>query len=202
MEWLSVMLVGYILGSLPFGVWVARSQGVDIFKQGSGNPGATNIMRVLGKRWAAWVLFLDALKGFVAASWPSWGGFHTQNLDFLGILGLTSAILGHSFSIFTGFKGGKSVATALGGLLSLMPLALFTGLVVWTVSFYAVGYVSLASILMALSLPFSALLWGYGPWKVGLAIFLSLFITLRHRANLMRLLQKQEPRFSRRRHRR
>src|SRR5580658_449193 len=147
---------GYLLGSLPFGYMVARSRGVDIFSVGSRSPGATNVRRVLGSGPGNVVLALDVLKGAVAAGWPLlavWGALSAAAAPrTLGYVGLASALLGHSFSCFTRFRGGKGVATAAGGLAVLMPCVAVSSAAVWAVTFAASRYVSLASIAAAASL--------------------------------------------------
>src|SRR5688500_9099619 len=126
---LITAFVGYLLGSLPFGYLVARAKGVNIFEVGSKNPGATNVRRVLGKGPGNLVLFLDALKGAVSAGWPMIGswiqhGSVTSDIELVAISGVVAAILGHSFSCFTGFRGGKSVATGAGGFLVVFPIGM------------------------------------------------------------------------------
>ncbi|MEM1222044.1 MAG: glycerol-3-phosphate 1-O-acyltransferase PlsY [Verrucomicrobiota bacterium] len=187
-------LVGYLLGSISFAVLAAKSKGIDIFSEGSGNPGATNVKRILGSKWGNTVFILDALKGFLAAFWPLalWGDIR------FGIIGLIASILGHSFSIFLKFRGGKGVATAMGGLLAVMPIALFTGILAWLAVFYSTRFVALASIIFALSLPVSAyFLHGLGDPRFILGLLLCILITLRHRSNIARLLQGKENSFKR-----
>src|SRR6478609_11718715 len=123
-------VIGYFLGAIPFGYVVARAHGVDIFKEGSGNPGATNVKRVLGEKFGAkgkragnLVFALDAVKGAAAAAWPLFTALPHPEARLLGLVGVIAAVLGHSFSIFTKFKGGKGVATAAGGLIVLIPLS-------------------------------------------------------------------------------
>jgi glycerol-3-phosphate acyltransferase PlsY len=189
---LIVSLIGYLLGSISFAVLVARSQGVNIFEAGSGNPGATNVKRTLGSKWGNAVFAMDALKGFVAAGWPL---LFLGNLQ-LGILGLVAAILGHSFSVFLNFRGGKGVATTMGGLLAIMPLVLLVGLVVWLACFYTTKVVALASILFAISLPVAAFfLNGASDPRFALALLLCCLIVVRHRSNITRLLQGKENTF-------
>jgi glycerol-3-phosphate acyltransferase PlsY len=190
---LFVVLVGYFLGAISFAVIVARSQGVDIFKEGSGNPGATNVKRVLGRKWGNITFALDALKGFVAAGWPllAYGGDNR-----LAVIGLIAAILGHSFSVFLKFRGGKGVATTIGGLLALMWGVLLIGLVVWLVVFYTSKVVALASILFAVSLPISAY-FIYGPQdpRFYLGLILAVLIVVRHRSNIARMFSGNENKF-------
>ena len=207
--------VGYLLGALPFGYLVARARGVDIFKAGSGNPGATNVKRVLGAKAGHTVYFLDWLKGAVAAGWPwAWAAMHGT---FLGagsghaagrgfeafdvalpycIAGVACAVIGHTFSAFTRFKGGKGVATASGGLLVLMPLPLLVGAAVWVGAFLVWRYVSLASILGTLAVVGTA-------WALGLPLALELvasivaaWLLVRHESNIRRLLTGTEHRFT------
>lgn len=190
---LLVVLVGYFLGAISFAVIVARGQGVDIFKEGSGNPGATNVKRVLGAKWGNTVFALDALKGFIAAGWPLlvYGGDNR-----LAVIGLIAAILGHSFSIFLKFRGGKGVATTIGGLLALMWAVLLIGLVIWLIVFYSSKMVALASILFALSLPVSAyFIHGTQDPRFYLGLILAVLIVVRHRSNIARMFGGKENKF-------
>lgn len=193
---LVVALVGYFIGAISFAVIIARSRGVDIFTIGSGNPGATNVKRALGKKWGHLTFALDALKGFVAAGWPllAYGGD-----DRLAVIGLIAAILGHSFSIFLKFRGGKGVATAIGGLLAFMWPVLLIGLAVWLIAFYTSKVVALASILFALSLPVSAYFFYFVPNnhdpRFYLGVVLALLIVVRHRSNIARMFSGKENRF-------
>lgn len=192
---ITTALVGYLLGSLPFGYLVAKSYGVDIFKEGSGNPGATNVKRVLGPKAGNTVLVLDILKGSLATGWPLLPMIVTPHQQVLGLIGVIAAVLGHSFSIFTRFKGGKGVATAAGGLLVLMPIACLTAGATWIVVFFASRYVSLASIAGAAAVIVAA--WVL-PYHVSLQIIASViggFVIIRHHENIKRLLNGTENRF-------
>jgi len=192
--------IAYVLGSVSFAVIVAKRHGVDILKAGSGSPGATNVKRVLGKGPGNLVFALDFLKGFVAAHWP----LFTHNTGLLpseapvlwmSIVGLVGAVVGHSFSMFLKFRGGKGVAASIGGLMAVMPLVTIGGLLVWLVAFQLTRYVSVASIAFGLSLmPLAALL--HQPKElVGLSFALAIFIIVRHRANLQRLIAGTENKF-------
>lgn len=208
-------LVGYLLGSFPSGFLVARSKGINIFEHGSRNPGATNVRRVLGHGPGNLVFFLDALKGALASSWALMAyanGTVSYDLDNvgagliegsawvrLGVVGLIGALLGHSFSCFTRFRGGKGVATSVGGLLVLMPLPLVIGAAIWAATFYTTRYVSVASILAGVSLPVSAFFLHRVPILRWLAVIVACFIILRHRANLKRLMNGTENRFVKKR---
>lgn len=215
--------IGYLLGSLPFGYIVARAHGVDIFKEGSGNPGATNVKRVLGEKFGAkgkragnLVFALDALKGALAASWAllartavsvnydlsDWGlpgDGHISGTDWrlVGLAGVVGAVLGHSFSLFTKFKGGKGVATAAGGVLVLVPVSCLVGALLWVVVFYTTRYVSLGSILAAVVVPATSWLRG-NPVPINVVVTaLGLFVIIRHRENIKRLLAGTENKFVR-----
>ena len=221
---LFAAVAGYFLGALPFGWLIARKFGVNIFEHGSKNPGATNVKRVLGgmfgkkgKRAGDLAFFLDALKGAAAAGWPlvvyfcklravnAAGGVTSINTGFeLGagwaimapITGLVFALLGHSFSCWTRFKGGKGVATSAGGLIVLLPLPTAIGLAAWIVVFQLSRYVSLASIVAAVALPAAAWLLGAPTAFAILASILGVFVIVRHKANIARLLNGTENKFA------
>ncbi len=191
---LFVSITGYLLGAISFAVIVARSQGVDILKFGSGNPGATNVTRALGSKWGRLVFALDALKGYVAAGWPI--AFMGESGPNLAIVGLIAAIIGHSFSVFLRFRGGKGVATSMGGLLAIMPLVLLVGAFVWGIVFLISRMVALASILFALSLPLGAgFIYGIKDPRFVLGVLLGILIIVRHRSNIQRMLRGDENRF-------
>jgi acyl phosphate:glycerol-3-phosphate acyltransferase len=175
---------------------VARSKGVNIFEVGSKNPGATNVRRVLGSGPGNLVFLLDALKGAVATGWPVWVFRYALEVETqLAITGLVASLLGHSFSCFTKFRGGKGVATATGGLLVMMPLVLVTAAAVWALAFYLFRYVSLASILAAAVLPIASWIYGVSSWLIGIAAAIALFVIVRHRTNIQRLLAGTETKF-------
>ncbi len=206
------LVVGYLLGSLPFGYLVARSKGVNIFEVGSKNPGATNVRRVLGRGPGNLVFCLDALKGAIATGWTlvqvNWhtveGKLSEIQLGFshgdpartqMAVAGLVGALLGHSFSCFTKFRGGKGVATASGGLLVLMPIALIVGALVWLGTFFSTRYVSLASILAAVAMPVAAFFLHEPRLLLGLTVVIALLVVIRHRSNLQRLMNGTESKF-------
>ena len=210
---LIAAVVGYLLGSLPFGYLVARAKGVNIFEVGSKSPGATNVRRVLGSGPGNLVLFLDAAKGAIAAGWPlvqrslelaaiRARGNAVYSMDevprievFLpaaAVIGLTAAILGHAFSCFTKFRGGKSVATGAGGFAVLFPLGMLIAFGVWLATLGLTRYVSLASMLGAVALPIAAVVLKQSTLLVSVSAVIGLFVILRHRANISRLLAGTE----------
>lgn len=190
-----VLLAGYLVGAISFAVLLAKSKGVDIFTVGSGNPGATNVLRALGKPYGYACFLLDALKG-VAVVLIGTGLAATFEADpqAMGVTALCGAILGHSFSLFLKFRGGKGVATTVGGLFTLMPIVMLIGAVLWILVFFISRYVSLASIVLGLSLPVSAWLLGLDSLSLGLCVLLAVLIVLRHRSNIQRLLAGTENR--------
>jgi glycerol-3-phosphate acyltransferase PlsY len=199
-------VVGYFLGATPFGYLVARAKGVNIFEVGSKSPGATNVRRVLGRGPGNLVFALDALKGVAAAGWPrAWAMFsHRDNLTAplyvsedplpLMVAGLVGALLGHSFSCFTRFKGGKGVATGAGGFLVLFPLGALTAAVVWALTAAVTRYVSLASMLAGVALTATAGLLHVKPLLFGMCAAVMVFVIIRHRANISRLIAGTETR--------
>ena len=192
---LITLFVGYLLGALPFGYLVAKAHGVDIFKVGSGSPGATNVKRVLGSKAGNTVFALDAMKGALATGWPLLA-MSADTLIPAQLAGVVGALLGHSFSCFTRFKGGKGVATGAGGLLVLLPVATLVAGAIWVVTFYASRYVSLASLVAAVVLPVAAWFLGRPPVLVGFAALIAVFVLIRHRANIQRLMAGTENRFT------
>lgn len=210
---LIAAVAGYLLGALPFGYLVARSKGVNIFEVGSKNPGATNVRRVLGPGPGNLVFALDALKGALATLVPLayfWlrresgaavmvdgTGHAVYAFDWRtasAVLGLIAALVGHGYSCFTGFRGGKGVATSAGGLLVLMPLAGLMAALAWVIVFYSTRYVSLASIAAALALATAAILLSLPRLLMALALVIAAFVIVRHRSNIVRLMNGTENR--------
>jgi glycerol-3-phosphate acyltransferase PlsY len=198
-------LVGYLLGSVNFAVLVAKRHGIDILKEGSGNPGATNVKRVLGKGPGNLVFALDALKGaagtylpFFLADAVSPGAPRFEVL----VAGLAGTLLGHCFSCFLGFKGGKGVASTIGGLLVLLPIPIVIGAALWAIAFYATRYVSVASLALGLSLPLSCWLLPkftslqFSDAELIFAGAIALFNVWTHRSNIGRLLRGEENKFT------
>ena len=201
-EAIAVTIIGYLLGSIPFGVLVAKKYGVDIYQVGSGNPGATNVLRQIGKTAGYSVFILDFLKGLVATVWFLLPIFSFSGDITLGLWGLPAAVLGHTLPLFAKFRGGKGVATAMGGLLGVMPVCLLIGLVCWIVIFFSTRYVAVASIGFGASLPVYSFVdyWTGDPdsrqvGTVFLAFLVMGWIVWRHRENLVRLKAGTENRF-------
>ena len=199
-------LCSYLLGSIPFGYLAGRLKGIDIRQTGSGNVGATNVVRVLGKGYGYPVFALDFTKGFLAVTISmilAPGRPHEWNSpELFGILAAISSVLGHSYPVWLTFKGGKGVATSAGALLALAPLATLIGVAVWTIMFLLTRYVSLASITAAIVLPIIILMVSSHDENKGKPLVYSsacvaAVIIWRHRSNLSRLIRGTEPRFTR-----
>jgi acyl phosphate:glycerol-3-phosphate acyltransferase len=203
---LAVCCLGYLFGSFPAGYLAGLIAGVDVRSVGSGNIGATNVLRVLGKRWGYTVFFLDAFKGFAAvrlafflAEHLTFGRTHAV---YFAILAAVMCVVGHTFPIWLRFKGGKGVATSAGAIFGLMPLAAVIIFLVWVVVFEITRYVSVASLVAASALPAAVALLIH--WEIiegaGLLYFstvLAILVVWRHRSNFSRLLKGTEQRFTR-----
>jgi glycerol-3-phosphate acyltransferase PlsY len=206
-------LAAYLLGSVPFGFLVAKAKGVDIRSVGSGNIGATNAMRVLGKPAGILVLLLDAAKGYAACAFlppliynwlvPHYSGlfryFHDTPVEyqtqFFVIAGI-GAVLGHNYTCWLKFKGGKGIATTAGVYLALAPWALLIALVVFIVALLATRIVSVASMSGAVALP--AAVWVMTPHNLFLGLVttaLGALAIYKHKPNIQRLLAGTENRF-------
>ncbi len=194
---LVAALVGYLLGSLPFGWLIARLHGVNIFEVGSRSSGATNVGRAVGPTARNLVFVLDAGKGAAAAGWPHLvpSMIAGEDAAVLCVVSLAAALIGHSFSCFTRFRGGKGVATGAGGFLVLLPLPTLIAACVWLVIFTVWRFVSLASICSAIALPFGTWLVGGGPpFLIAVSSGVAAFVVIRHRTNISRLLAGTENR--------
>jgi glycerol-3-phosphate acyltransferase PlsY len=188
---LCLCLGAYLAGSIPFGVLVARLKGVDLRQVGSGNIGATNVARALGKGWAIAVLLGDAAKGFV----PVWLGRRLGFPAAAVALAGASAIVGHMFTLFLRGRGGKGVATSLGVALALSPLAALIGFGVYLVLFATTRLSSLGSLLGVWTFSLFFAFHDAPPAPlVGLAVGGAALVTLRHRQNIGRLLRGEEKR--------
>ena len=224
-------IIAFLLGSIPFGLLIAKSQGVNIREHGSGNIGATNVLRVVGKKYGITCFVLDFFKGliptFIAINFirfdqpadvvaknfmllPSLQD-HASILSQINAQGLhiltgLCAVMGHNYSPWVSFKGGKGVATSAGVITALAPFGLLILGFIWFVSFKLTRYVSVASILASVSLPFVVI---YGSWRHGklandtwnkpllaFAIFIALMSVWKHRSNIVKLMNGTENRFT------
>ena len=190
---LVLAAAAYLLGSIPFALLIGRMHGIDIRQHGSGNVGATNVVRVLGRGPGILCFVLDFLKGVT----PVVAGFALGAPLWGVLLAAAATILGHSRSIFLRFTGGKSVATGAGAIVAMAPLAGLGALALWGLVFSTSRIVSLASITAALSLPVLTLLTRQPLEIVGFSAVAALYVVLRHRDNIRRLREGKEPRMER-----
>jgi acyl phosphate:glycerol-3-phosphate acyltransferase len=201
-----VVIASYLLGSIPFGYLAGRMAGIDIRNCGSGNVGATNVIRTLGRGYGYPVFALDFLKGLGAVKMSILIATRMQSEwnspEMFGIAAAISSVLGHSFPLWLRFKGGKGVATSGGALFGLAPVAALVGVAIWIVTFWLTRYVSVASIVAAAALPFVILITTWLSRTTGKLLFysslcLAAVVIWRHRSNLSRLIHGTEPRFNR-----
>ncbi|MEP6778112.1 MAG: glycerol-3-phosphate 1-O-acyltransferase PlsY [Chthoniobacterales bacterium] len=203
---LLVLAVSYLLGTFPSGRLAGIAAGVDISKHGSGNIGATNVLRLLGKPYGYAVFAADAFKGLVAVRFAllimERTGILRHQIELVAILAAITCVAGHTFPVWFLFKGGKGVATSAGAIFGLMPLAAIIIFLVWVFLFNATRYVSVASVGAAAALPVTvgAMLWlklAEGRTFLYFSIAMALLVIWRHRSNLARLRAGTEPRFDR-----
>jgi glycerol-3-phosphate acyltransferase PlsY len=199
----GTILVSYLIGSIPFGVFAGGIAGIDIRQHGSGNIGATNVLRILGKKYGIAVFLADALKGLIAVRLAVWiAGSEPFHRNLLGILAAIFVIIGHSFPVWLRFRGGKGVATSGGACFGLLPVPALIAGIVWIAVFFACRYVSIASIVATSALPLTVWIFSDG-WNspnylvFGLSVFIALLVIWRHRENVVRLARGTEPRFNR-----
>lgn len=191
MEYLFVFLA-YCVGSIPFGLVLGKVAGLDVRRAGSGNIGATNVSRLLGKKLGALTLLADAGKGALPMLLAAWLLRDNPSRDMWVMLCGAAAFVGHLYPVYLKFKGGKGVATALGIFLYLDPLAVLIGLAVFALVVAVWGYVSLGSLSAAVVMPGFVFLLGGSPGHVLLAVFVGSLIWLKHRDNIGRLLRHEE----------
>lgn len=189
LHFLLGFVLGHVCGSVPSGLWLVQAfHGIDIRNYGSKNIGTTNVFRTVGPKTAVLVLIADAFKGILAVGIMSYF-FHNPLLDVVTALG---ALLGHNYSIFLGFKGGKGVATALGLLIFMMPKVAVASFGIWLVCVLLTRYVSLGSIMAAVFTPPLAWYLGYPSAYVIFSVVAVFFVVLRHKENIHRLLTGTE----------
>ena len=186
-------VVSYLLGSIPTGYLWAKSRGIDIRTVGSGNIGATNVMRILGKGPGITVLIIDALKGFLPVFFAP-RLFTEVDRNILQIVCCICVIAGHNWTCWLKFKGGKGVATSAGSLLAFLPLPMLCALGVWGIIFGLSRYVSLASIAAAIAVPVATWLITWDRTLTTFTGILSGLVVYKHKGNIQRLLAGTENR--------
>ncbi len=198
----GTMVAAYLLGSIPTSVWAGKwFFGVDLREHGSGNAGATNAFRVLGKKTALTVLFIDILKGMAAVALSFFVTDHDAGAEWFKVyqyaLGL-AALLGHVFPVFAGFKGGKGIATLTGIVIVLFPGAILVCLIVFAIVFAITRYVSLGSMLAAVTFPVIVIFFSGEALiaEIVFALVVAVFVPVTHKKNIKRLLRGTENKIS------
>ena len=212
------LLAAYLIGSFPFGFWIAKLKGIDIRDHGSGNIGATNVFRNLGPRYGVLVLILDIAKGLLPVLIGSSVILEKIPIDpavvndkealegFVYVTLAISTIIGHNYTFWLGFKGGKGIATSAGALIPFLPEVLIGSFIIWIVVFFTSRYVALASILAALSLPILPYLLDHNyifpDINSSLPVLLfgvlaGLMALWRHKSNIQRIIKGEEDKFRR-----
>lgn len=192
-----LILTGYLIGSVPFGYLAGKIRGIDIREHGSGNIGATNVLRTLGKPIGISVLILDMLKGLA----PVLIAMHFSENSLIHILTAFATIMGHNYTFWLGFKGGKGIATSAGTLLPLIMIPLAFAAIVWNLLFFTTRYVSVASIGAALTIPIATgiLQKTQDNWNMpmlGFTVILATLAIWKHRGNIRKLCNGTENRFT------
>jgi len=202
--YIIIFAAAYLLGSLPWGLWIGLAYGKDVRKAGSGNIGATNVTRVVGPVQGKVCFVLDFLKGLLPVVGVAFctGRGWLPDLAFGPALALAAAVIGHMFPVFLKFKGGKGISTAAGGVAGLSPLAVIVAGAIWAAVFFRWRYVSLASIMAAAAVPVAAAAFSLAgiyhisrPSLAVLALMAALAI-FRHKSNISRLRNGTESRFA------
>jgi acyl phosphate:glycerol-3-phosphate acyltransferase len=197
--YIFVLVLAYGLGSTPSGYLAGMARGIDVRTAGSGNIGATNVFRVLGKTAGIAVLAADGLKGFVAARFVPLLALHVfassgARRENLALAAGVGAILGHNYTCWLRFKGGKGIATSGGVVMAWAPAACLTALGLWALVLAVTRYVSVASIAAALVLPFAVWFWNGSPTMTYVMTALSLLAIYKHKGNIQRLVKGEERR--------
>jgi glycerol-3-phosphate acyltransferase PlsY len=205
--WMLFVMCGlgaYMLGAIPFGYLICKARGVDIRSMGSGNIGATNVLRSVGKPWGVLTFICDFLKGLASALLiPLAAGLTDDGqMTWLKVICALLAVAGHNWPVYLRFKGGKGIATSAGGIIGIAPSAVGIGAVLWILLFLSTRYVSAASIAAAVAIAVSGwvLYAQRGPILPTALTMLAALAVWRHKTNIMRLIKGEEHRFERKGH--
>ncbi len=190
LAWIAAVVIGYLAGSIPFGLVLTRAVGIDLRSVGSGNIGATNVLRTGRKDLALATLLLDSLKAGLVAL-----GFSLIFDSHIGFVAGASAFIGHCYPVWLNFKGGKGVATYAGLLIFVSWRGLLFAAPIWLALFALTRISSLSALIAAVAAPIGAWLIGEDPFIVAGLALLSAFVFWTHRSNIARLLKGEEPRF-------
>lgn len=201
---LIIISVSYIVGSFPTSILISKSYGINILKKGSGNPGMTNVIRSIGIKPGLLVGIIDIFKGWIVTFYSPLFILNNNSEFFLSLVQIiagSSAVIGHTFSIFSKFKGGKGIATLTGLIIAITPFSFISCLLIFFLTFLLSGYVSLSSILASLVFPFSLIfLFLFFNFEINMSIIvfsivIPLFVLITHRENIKRILNGTENKF-------
>ncbi len=187
-----LVIASYLVGAVPFGLLLSRSSGIDIRTQGSGNIGATNVARLLGKKMGILTLLFDVGKGFFPMFVTALIVGNGPGRNLIIALSGAATVVGHMYPVYLGFKGGKGVATGLGIFLYLAPLSVLFSLLLFIAAVALSGFVSLGSLLASAAIPLWLFLLGEASWKILLSSFIGILIWFKHIPNIKRLLAGTE----------
>lgn len=201
---LIIVTVSYIVGSFPTSILISRSYGINILKEGSGNPGMTNVIRSIGIKPGLLVGLIDIFKGWIVTFYSPFLILNNNSEFFISLVQIiagSSAVIGHTFSIFSKFKGGKGIATLTGLIIAITPFSFISCLLIFFLTLLLSGYVSLSSILASLVFPFSLIfLFLFFNFEINMSIIvfsivIPLFVLITHRENIKRILNGTENKF-------
>ena len=201
---LIIITVSYIVGSFPTSILISRSYGINILKKGSGNPGMTNVIRSIGIKPGLLVGLIDIFKGWIVTFYSPFLILNNNSEFFISLVQIiagSSAVIGHTFSIFSKFKGGKGIATLTGLIIAITPFSFISCLLIFFLTLLLSGYVSLSSILASLVFPFSLIfLFLFFNFEINMSIIvfsivIPLFVLITHRENIKRILNGTENKF-------
>ncbi|GMT47840.1 MAG: glycerol-3-phosphate acyltransferase [bacterium] len=184
-----LLIVSYIAGTIPFGLIIAKSRGIDLRRVGSGNIGATNVMRTVGKKEALFTLTGDIMKGAFAVALMKVSGYGDPYTALAGLV----AVTGHDYPVFFRFRGGKGVATSIGALLVYAPCVGLLTVLIWLAVIFIFRYSSLGALTAFTLLPLNMIIFKKGLTGLSLSLLFAILIYIKHRENIRRLLQGKEP---------
>lgn len=187
----ALVAAAYLMGSIPTGLLLGKAYGIDVRQEGSGNIGATNLYRTVGRKVGIFTLIGDCLKGLIPVLAVKYSALPAEYAAWIGL----AAFCGHVFSLFLKFKGGKGVATALGVFLALAPMAVVIAVAVFATLMFAWRYVSLGSIGAAAVMPVAVTLQGGGRTLIVVTLLIAVIVIIRHAENIRRLIAGTENRF-------
>ena len=204
MELIIKLILSYLLGSISGSMLIGKLKGIDIREMGSGNAGSTNAFRIMGTTFAILVMLIDVVKGYISVKYIPllnlgiMQSVHSPDIEILQVFCAAGAVLGHVYSLYYGFKGGKGAGTMVGVLAAIFPTSLFIGFSIWLLIFVFSGFVGLSTIIASITIPVSTTLFYaaglYSPFG-WFSVMIVFFIAYTHRSNIFRMIDGNENRF-------